>query len=112
MKIIGGNQLRLQCEVGETVTVRVLNSIKILNLVNYRWDGTETPGPTDKNTPVTEKIDRRRTLGVQINYPEQSGGSFTMQATGDKGGDVSSYQDQQADDEEFSQFFYIFTVAP
>ncbi|HLG12984.1 MAG TPA: hypothetical protein VJH03_00450 [Blastocatellia bacterium] len=112
MKIVGGNPLRLECEAGETVTVRVLNSIKILDLVNYKWDGPDNlPGPTHKDTPISGAIDRRRTLGVQINYPEDSGGSFTMQATGDHGGDVSTHQDEQADGEEFSQFFYIFTVA-
>lgn len=110
MEIIDGNPLAIRCQPNEEVTVVVNKSVGIHQFVNYSLDGGPSPGPIEKSTPVKFTVDKKRKLGVLINYAETSGGSFEMRVTGSAGGGAA-FADDQANGEHFDLFVFAFTVA-
>jgi len=110
MRMIEGDPLDIQCDLDEDITVVVTKSIGIHEFVNYSLDGSSSPGPVSKDTPVKFKVNKRRKLGVLINYADSSGGSFEIKATGSGGGDVPPFADDQASGEHFDQFIYTFNI--
>lgn len=110
MEIIGGNPLKIRCTQSEEITVVVKKSIGIHQFVNYSLDGGPSPGPIEKGSPVKFIVDKKRKLGVLINYAETSGGSFEVEVTGSAGGSAA-FADDQANGEHFDLFVFTFTVA-
>jgi hypothetical protein len=110
MKMNNGDPFDLIIDQDEAITVTVVRSIGLIDLVNYSLNGTAFPGTKPKSEPVSFQVHRSSVLAMTLHYAENKGGSFSIQVTGDRGGDVSVASDNQADGEVFTTASYTFTI--
>ena len=110
MKINNGDPLDLTVEQDEVITVVIVRSTDLVDLVNYSLNGTAFPGTRPKSQPLAFPVHRTGNLGVTLHYADSDGGSFSVQVTGDRGGDVSVFSDNQGANEAFRAFGYMLTV--
>jgi hypothetical protein len=110
MKMNKGNPLDLTVEQDEVLSVLIVRSTDLVDLVNYSLNGTSFPGTKPKSEPLAFPVHRTGNLGVTVHYVDNDVGSFSIQATGDHGGDVSVFSDSQSPKESFRTFIYKLTV--
>src|SRR5690242_15872739 len=99
MKMNNGDPLDLTVEQDEVITVVIVRSTGLVDFVNYSLNGTSFPGTKSKSEPLAIPVHRTGNLGVTLHYAENDGGSFSIQTTGDRGGDVSVFSASQAPNE-------------
>ena len=110
MKMNNGDPLDLTVEQDEVITILIVRSTGLVEFVNYTLNGTSFPGTKPKSEPLAFPVHRTGNLGVTLHYADDQGGSFSIQVTGDRGGDVSVFSDSQAPQEAFRAFGYMLTV--
>ena len=110
MKINNKNPLDLQVEQDEVITVLIVRSIGLVELVNYSLNATSFPGTKPKGQPCVFPVHKSSNLGMTVHYAQNDGGSFSVQVTGDRGGDVSVFSANQATGEAFRTIGYMLTI--
>jgi hypothetical protein len=110
MKMNNGDTFDLIVDQDEAITVIVVRSIGLVDLVNYSLNGTAFPGTKPKSDPCSFQVHRSSVLSMTLHYADNEGGSFSIQVTGDHGGDVSVASDSQATGEAFTTVSYTFTI--
>lgn len=110
MKMKNGDPLDLIVEQDEVITILVVSSIGLAELVNYSLNGTAFPGTKPKSEPCVFPVHRPSDLAMTLHYVANSGGSFSLQTTGDKGGEVSVFADTQAKGAAFRTVGYRFNL--
>jgi hypothetical protein len=110
MKLKGGNRFEIDVDQGEQITLRITQSTGIVDLVNYSLDGGTNPGPLPLKTPCNIDPDRTCDLAVTCTFTDPGNGNFTVQVTGSKGGDVSTFGYDQAPGEAFKTLVYTFFI--
>jgi len=110
VKINNKNPLDLQVEQDEVITLQIVRSIGLVELVNYSLNATSFPGTKPKSEPVVFPVQKSSNFGMTVHYAENAGGSFSVQVTGDRGGDVSVFSAKQAADEAFRTIGYMLTI--
>jgi len=110
MKMNNGNPLDLTVEQDEVMSFLIVRSADLVDLVNYSLNGASFPGTKPKSEGLAFPVHRTSNLGVTVHYADDDGGSFSIQATGDRGGDVSVFSDSQEPKEAFRTFIYRLTV--
>jgi hypothetical protein len=110
MKMNQGDPFDLIVEQDEVITILVVRSIGLVEFVNYSLNGTAFPGTKPKSDPCVFQVHRSSVLSMTLHYAANAGGSFSMQVTGDRGGDVSVASDSQATDEAFTTVSYTFSI--
>jgi hypothetical protein len=108
MKLKGTDPLDLFVEPDEVITIVVVSSTGLAELVNYSLNGTAFPGTKPKSDPCVFPVHKNSDLAVTLHYVAKEGGSFSLQATGDKGGDVSVFSATQAKGAAFKTIGYRF----
>lgn len=110
MKMNHGDPFDLIIEQDEVVTVLIVRSIGLVELVNYSLNGTAFPGTKQKSEPCVFPVHRSSVLSMTLHYAANDGGNFSIQVTGDRGGDVSVASDNQATGEAFTTVSYTFSI--
>jgi hypothetical protein len=110
MKMKNGDPLDLIVEQDEVVTILVVRSIGLADLVNYSLNGTAFPGTKPKSDPCVFPISKNSDLAMTLHYAADEGGNFTIQVTGGGGGDVSLFPETQAKGAAFRTVGYRFTL--
>ena len=110
MKMNGGDPFDLIIDQDEAITVQIVRSIGLVDLVNYSLNGTAFPGTKPKSEPCVFQVHRSSVLSMTLHYAENDKGSFSIQVTGDHGGDVSVASDSQATGEAFTTVSYTFSI--
>jgi len=117
VKKINGSTFNLEVADQETLKVEIANRIKIAPFANYSLNGKDPVLPVA--TPYTHKFEKGSAaadptpsfLSVRVTFAEQGGGSFSIRITGDQGGDVSTFNYEQAGAQAEEQVNYIVNVA-
>jgi hypothetical protein len=95
--------------VGEQITIRIIQSTGIAQLVNYSIGGTSNPGSVPKNAPCIFPVTQPVLVGQTAFFTDASGGSYTTQVSGDAGGDPPDHVAfQRAGTEAFHTLIYTF----
>jgi hypothetical protein len=110
MKLKENDPLDLLVEEDEVITIRVVSSIGLADVINYSLNGSAFPGTKPKNEPCVFPIHKNSDLAMTLHYVANSGGSFSIQTTGSKAGDVSVFPDTQGQGEAFRTVGYSFTI--
>lgn len=110
MKMKNNDPHDLIVEANEKITISIDRSTGLAETVNYSLNGTNFPGPKPKNQPCEFPVTAHSNLAMTVHYVANDGGSFSIRATGDRGGDVSEYSDTQAPGAAFRTMGYRFTV--
>lgn len=117
MKKINGSTFNLQFADQETLKVEIINPIKVGPFANYAFNGADPVLPVA--TPYTRQLEKAganadpnpSSLSVRVTFAEQGGGSFSIRVTGDQGGDVSTFDYEQAGAQSEEQVNYTINIA-
>jgi hypothetical protein len=117
MKKVKGSTFNLQFADNETIKVEIINRIKLGPNANYAFNQTDPVLPVE--TPYTRQLHKTGPnadpdpsfLSVRITFAETGGGSFTLRVTGDQGGDVSTFDYEQAGKQAEEQVNYILNLS-
>jgi len=110
MKKRNNDPLDLIVEEDEVITILIVKSIELAELVNFSLNGSAFPGTRPKSEPCVFPIHKNSDLAMTLHYVANSGGSFSVQTTGSQGGDVSVFTDTQNEGEAFRTVGYSFTI--
>jgi hypothetical protein len=96
--------------------VEIVNRIKIGPFANYSFNGADPVLPV--TTPYTRQLEKSGVnadpnpsyLSVRVTFAEASGGSFQIRITGDGGGDVSTFDYDQAGAQAEEQVNYTINI--
>jgi hypothetical protein len=110
MNMRDDNPLDLIVAQDEVITLLVVRSTGLADLVNYSLNATSFPGTKPKSEPCVFPVHRSSNLGMTVHYVGDDGGSFSVQATGDRGGDVSVFSANQATGEAFRTIGYMLAI--
>lgn len=110
MKIKQTDPLDLLVEADEVVTIQVVSSFGLAELVNFSLNGTAFPGTKQKSDACVFPVHKNSDLAMTLHYVAKEGGSFSLQATGDKGGDISVFAATQAKNAAFKTIGYRFDI--
>jgi hypothetical protein len=108
MKLIDDDIFDLAVAANEKITVKIVKSIGVVDLINYSWNGSDPVLPKQQpyeRTPFGTNPNPSH-LGVMIHFAGDDGGSFTIEVRGVQGGDVSSYDYDQGEGETFKPLIY------
>lgn len=111
MKMNNGDPFDLSIAQDEVITVLIVRSTGVVEFVNYSLNGTSFPGTKVKSEPCVFPVHRSSILAMTLHYAADDQGSFSIQVTGDRGGDVSVASDNQAAGEVFTTVSYTFTIS-
>ena len=107
MRIVG--PLTYAANIGEQITIRIIQSSGIAQLVNYSIGGTPNPGTIPKNSPCNLQVTQPVLVGQTGFFTDPQGGSFTTQVSGDPGGDPPDHVHyERAGTEAFHTLPYTF----
>lgn len=128
MQMIDDNPFLLAVENGETITVKIIQSFGMAELVNYSLNGSGMPFPKSTSLEFTVTKNGDGTLGfafrlggfqptgpnpsrlvMLLHFAGNNGGSFKVKVTGSQGG-VSGYSDDQRESEAFRTLMYTFSI--
>ena len=95
--------------IGEQITIRIIQSTGIASLVNYSINGAPNPGSVPKNSPCNFSVTRAVLVGQTAFFTDPSGGSYTTQVSGEPGGDPPDHVPyERAGTEAFHTLVYTF----
>ena len=117
VKKINGSTFNLQFADQETMKVEILNRIKLGPFANYAFNGADPVIPVA--TPYTRQLEKSGAnadpnpsfFSVRLTFADSGGGSFQIRITGDAGGDVSTFDYDQAGAQAEEQVHYTINIA-
>lgn len=117
MKKIAGSNFNLQVSDGETISVQISNTIKIVNQVIYVFNGSDPVLSTSQ--PYTRTLHKTGTdadpdpsvLSARVTFSDASGGHFRISVSGKAGEDTSVYDYDQAGSQASEQLNYILSFS-
>src|SRR5260370_33876808 len=110
MKMRNNDPLDLIVQEDEVITIRIVKSIDLAELVNFSLNGSAFPGTRPKSEPCVFPIHKNSDLAMTLHYVANSGGSFSVQTTRSQGGAVSVFTDTQAQGEAIKTGGYSITI--